>query len=51
MDITIKKITNKDEPIRLKSDNIELGSILPLPNGRKAVVVEEVENIGKNKRI
>lgn len=34
-----------------KSDNIELGSVIPLPDGRKGAVVEEVENIGKNKRI
>lgn len=35
----------------LKSDNIELGSVIPLPDGRKGAVVEEVEGIGKNKRI
>ena len=27
----------------LKSDNIDLGGIIPLPDGRKGVVVEEVE--------
>lgn len=27
----------------LKSDNIELGSVIPLPDGRKGAVVEEVE--------
>ncbi len=34
----------------LKSDNVELGSVIPLPDGRKGAVVEEVESIG-NKRI
>lgn len=28
---------------RLKSDNIALGSIIPLPNGKKGVIMEEVE--------
>lgn len=32
----------------LKSDNIELGGVIPLPDGRKGVIVEEVENIGKD---
>lgn len=27
----------------LKSDNIELGSVIPLPDGRKGAVAEEVE--------
>lgn len=27
----------------LKSDNIELGSVIPLPEGRIGAVVEEVE--------
>lgn len=27
----------------LKSDNIELGSVIPLSDGRKGAVVEEVE--------
>ena len=27
----------------LKSDNIELGSVIPLSDGRKGIVVEEVE--------
>lgn len=27
----------------LKSDNIELGSVIPLPDSRKGVVVKEVE--------
>lgn len=27
----------------LKSDNIELGSVIPLPDGRKGAIVEEVE--------
>lgn len=30
----------------LKSDNIVLGGVIPLPDGRKAAVVEEVESIG-----
>lgn len=34
----------------LKSDNIVLGGVIPLPDGRKGAVVEEVESIG-NKRI
>lgn len=35
----------------LKSDNIELGSVIPLPDGRKGVVVEEVKNIEQKQRI
>ena len=27
----------------LKSDNIELGSVIPLSDGRKGIVVEEVD--------
>ena len=27
----------------LKSDNIELGGVIPLPDGKKGVVVEEVK--------
>lgn len=27
----------------LKSDNIALGSVIPLSNGKKAAIVEEVE--------
>lgn len=27
----------------LKSDNIALGGVIPLPDGRKGVIVEEVE--------
>ena len=27
----------------LKSDNIALGGIIPLPDGRKGVIIEEVE--------
>lgn len=30
----------------LKSDNIVLGGVMPLPDGRKGAVVEEVESIG-----
>ena len=28
---------------RLKSDNIALGSVIPLPDGKKGVIVKEVE--------
>lgn len=31
----------------LKSDNIVLGGVIPLPDGRKGVIVKEVESIGK----
>lgn len=31
----------------LKSDNIELGSVIPLTDGRMGAIVEEVESIGK----
>ena len=27
----------------LKSDNIELGGVIPLPDGRKGIIMEEVE--------
>lgn len=33
----------------LKSDNIALGGIIPLPNGRKGMVVEEAERIGSKR--
>lgn len=32
----------------LKSDNIVLGGVIPLPDGKKAAVVEEVESIGNS---
>ena len=32
----------------LKSDNIVLGGVMPLPDGRKGAVVEEVERIGQD---
>ena len=34
----------------LKSDNIAPGSVIPLPDGRKGVIVKEVDRIG-NERI
>ena len=33
----------------LKSDNIELGGVVPLPGGWKGVITEEVEKIGSSK--
>lgn len=33
----------------LKSDNIALGGIIPLPNGERGMVVEEVESIGSKR--
>lgn len=35
----------------LKSDNIALGGVIPLPDGRKGVVVEEVKNIEQKQRL
>ncbi len=32
----------------LKSDNIALGSVIPLSDGRKGIVVEEVELCSKH---
>ncbi|MCI8313880.1 MAG: hypothetical protein HFH74_02275 [Lachnospiraceae bacterium] len=32
----------------LKSDNIELGSVIPLSDGRKGVIVKEVEICSKH---
>lgn len=32
----------------LKSDNIEPGGVVPLPDGWKGVITEEVEKIGSN---
>lgn len=37
--------------LKPKSDNIELSSVIPLPDGRKGVVVEEVKNIEQKQRI
>ena len=33
----------------LKSDNIEPGGVIPLPDGWKGAITEEVERIGSNK--
>lgn len=34
----------------LKSDNIVLGGVIPLPDGRKGAVVEEVESCSFRER-
>lgn len=34
---------------KLKSDNIEPGSVIPLPDGWKGVITEEVDRIGSSK--
>ena len=35
----------------LKSDNIVLSGVIPLPNGRKAVIVEEVDACSFQKKL
>ena len=36
---------------RLKSDNIALGSVIPLSDGRKGVIVKEVELCSFHERL
>lgn len=50
MERQLRQAADFRETKPLKSDNIALGGIIPLTDGRKGVVVEEVESIG-NKRI
>ena len=49
--VTQQQLKQAADPLNtkpLKSDNIELGSVIPLSDGRKGIVVEEVELCSKH---
>ncbi len=50
--VTEKQLRQAEQLLKvreLKSDNIEPGGVVPLPDGWKGVITEEVERIGGNK--